>query len=247
MKPEAYEIMAQTEDEHWWFAGRRKILAATIAGLGLPTEASILEIGSGTGGNLAMLGGFGEVSAVELDDFARRKGIEKTGLPIQKGYLPDGLPFAGPAFDLICLFDVLEHVKTDGPALKALLPLLKPGGRVLLTVPAYQWMWSSHDVKLHHFRRYTRETLSTCCGSAGFEIQRITYFNTLLFPLALAVRLLDRLKPGDDGASGEAIPPAPLNRLFRILFASESGILRHGNIPFGLSLLAVLNAPRGQA
>lgn len=245
MKPEAYETMARTEDRHWWFAGRRTIITSLLAGLRLAPSARILEIGAGTGGNLAMLSRFGATSAVELDGFAREKAIEKTGVAVEEGYLPDGLPSTVTSFDLVCLFDVLEHIEDDGRALWALNPLLKPGGRVLLTVPAYPWMWSRHDVKLHHFRRYTKETLLARCKAGGFEIERISYFNTFLLPLAVATRLAEKLKR-TVGNSGEEIPPAPINALFRSIFSSERAILKYVDIPFGLSLLAVLRLPNAK-
>lgn len=239
MQPEAYEIMAETEDQHWWFVGRRRIISSVLAGLRLPPSATLLEIGAGTGGNLAMLGQFGSLNAVELDTFARRKAIEKTGFPVQEGYLPDGLPYAPESFDLICLFDVLEHIEDDNRALTSLGSLLKPAGRILLTVPAYPWMWSRHDVKLHHFRRYTRKTLVARCKAASFEIERISYFNAFLFPLAVAMRLAEKVH-AKTGNSGEDIPTAPINALFRLIFSWERAILKYLDIPFGLSLLAVL-------
>lgn len=241
MNPEAYEVMARTEDEHWWFAGRRRILASIIEALNPGPGARILEVGAGTGGNLAMLDRFGEVHAVELDDYARARAAEKTGVPVRKGFLPDGLPFDTPSFDLVCLFDVLEHIEDDVAALRALRQLLKPGGSILLTVPAHAWLWSQHDVKLHHFRRYTKKTLRQCCDEAGCRIARMSYFNLWLFPLAVAARFADRLLPGERSL-GEEPPARPLNAAFLTLFGSEAALLRRGNLPLGVSLLAILTA-----
>lgn len=241
MNPEAYEVMARTEDRHWWFAGRRRILASVIETLEPGPAAQILEIGAGTGGNLGMLRHFGEVDAVELDDYARAKALEKTGVPVRKGHLPDGLPFDGAGFDLVCLFDVLEHVEDDVAALQALREQLKPGGRIVLTVPAHPWLWSGHDVKLHHYRRYTAEALRQCCETAGCRVERMSYFNLLLFPLAVAARLADRLLPRKKSL-GEEPPAEPINRAFLTLFASEARWLRRFDLPYGVSLLAVLAA-----
>jgi SAM-dependent methyltransferase len=241
MRAEAYEIMARTEDEHWWFVGRRRILEAVIETLPLPENPRILEIGAGTGGNLALLGRFGTVRAVELDDDARRMAREKTGLPVQQGFLPDGLPFDEPEFDLVCLFDVLEHIERDEAALRTLRGLLRPGGRLLLTVPAHPWLWSRHDEKLHHVRRYRAGELARVCRKAGFRIDRLSYFNLLLFPVAVLVRLADRLR-AEGNVAGEEPPPPLVNQALRAIFGSERLWLRRHDLPFGVSLLAVLAA-----
>ena len=158
MELDAYRQMAATEDEHWWFCGRSTIAETIIGGLGLPEGASIVEIGAGTGGNIAMLERFGEVQAVEMSDLARQIAWEKTGREFLYGYLPDRIPVAGIG-RLDLSFDVLEHVDEDEASLAAMRRLLKPGGRIVLTVPAHQWLWSAHDVGLHHMRRYSRSQL----------------------------------------------------------------------------------------
>ncbi|MDS4068012.1 MAG: class I SAM-dependent methyltransferase [Candidatus Competibacter sp.] len=241
MNPEAYQEMAHTENKHWWFVGRRRIMSAVIDALNLPSNATILEVGSGTGGNLAMLSKFGKVSAIEPDDFAREWATRKSNVVVLKGYLPGELPFNPANFDLICLFDVLEHIESDIAALQSLRPLLKPRGQIVLTVPAYQWLWSSHDEELHHRRRYTATSLAACCQQAGYGISQLSYYNTLLFPVAVAARLLDRLllRPK---AAGTGIPPELINRLFLTLFDLERYALLRLKLPFGVSLMAILKA-----
>jgi SAM-dependent methyltransferase len=243
MNPEAYLEMADTEAHHWWFSGRRAIISHLIASMKLGPDAKILEIGSGTGGNLEMLSSFGKVSALEMDSTARSIASEKTGgrYDIRAGSCPADIPFAGDKFDLICLFDVLEHIEEDLPTLSAVRGLLKKGGRVLITVPAYRWLWSAHDEFLHHKRRYTREELRRKVMASGFNCTRVTYFNTLLFPLAAIVRLKDRLL-GNSTASGTGIPPAPVNWIFSGLFGLERFILSATNLPFGVSLLCILQS-----
>lgn len=241
MDPKAYRDMAETEARHWWFAGRRANLAAIIAQMKLPKDARILEIGAGTGGNLDMLAGFGTVTALEMDAAARALAAEKTGgrYKLIAGSCPDDLPFDGERFDLICLLDALEHIERDEATLRVLRGLLAEGGCVLITVPAHPWLWSAHDVFLHHKRRYRRDELGAKCLNAGFRLERISYFNMFLFPLAVAVRLKDRLM-GSKVATGAGLPPAPLNAFFRAIFGSERFLLGRMALPFGVSLLAVL-------
>lgn len=187
MSPDAYIEMAETEERHWWFAGRRAVLTSLIAKLKLPPHARILEIGSGTGGNLVMLSSFGQVSAVEMDASARSIAVQKTQgrFDIRAGSCPAGIPFAGERFDLICLIDVLEHIEEDVATLTAVKGLLAKGGRVLATVPAHRWLWSAHDTFLHHKRRYTADELRRKISAAGLEPVKLSYFNTFLFPLRL--------------------------------------------------------------
>lgn len=235
MEPDAYREMAATEGRHWWFTGRRAILSSLIARLGLHEKSRILELGCGTGGNLDMLARFGEVAAMETDDTARAIALEKTGarFEIRPGRCPDRIPFAGQRFDLVCMFDVLEHIEEDVATLAALRELLAPGGRALITVPAYRWMWSKHDEFLHHKRRYTAAELEKKARAAGLAVATLSYFNTLLFPLAAAARLLN--------VEGSDLPPQPVNRLFHTLFSAERWVAGRVPLPFGVSLLAVLS------
>jgi SAM-dependent methyltransferase len=238
MELDAYRNMAATEDEHWWFCGRRAIGEAVIRGLDLPKGAKILEIGAGTGGNIAMLEKFGEVEAVEMSDLARQIAWEKTGRNFLYGYLPDNIPVSPGTFDLVCLFDVLEHVAEDEASLVSMRRLLKPNGKIVLTVPAHQWLWSTHDVGLHHMRRYSRELLKERIEQAGYRIDKLSYTNVALFPVAILARLADRLR-GSNAASGQAMPPAPVNAAMKAMFSAESLIVPSASLPFGVSLLAV--------
>jgi SAM-dependent methyltransferase len=234
--------MAETEASHWWFAGRRAILASVIAGLGLPAEAKVLEIGSGTGGNLVMLAEFGRVCAMEMDDAARALSAQRTGgrFDIRAGVCPAAVPFAGERFDLVCLLDVLEHIEDDAGTLVEAGRRLAPGGRMLVTVPAYRWLWSAHDEFLHHKRRYSSAELRAKAERAGLSVDRMTHFNAVLFPLVAVARLLDRRR---GKAAGSPLPPPALNRLLRRLFGAERFFLQRRDFPFGVSLLAVLRLP----
>ncbi|VVE38610.1 class I SAM-dependent methyltransferase [Pandoraea cepalis] len=243
MSPEAYLDMAGTEDHHWWFQGRRRILGDVIRRLSLPTDAAILEIGSGTGGNLDMLAAHGRVHAVEMDTDACAIARQKTGgrFDIRQGHCPDDMPFDGSRYDLVCLFDCLEHIGPDVASLRCVRDRLAPGGAVLVSVPANAWMWSQHDVMLHHHRRYSRQTLTKTVESAGLAIERLTYFNTALFPLAVVARMKDRLLHASV-ASGTTLPPSWLNTSLYRIFSAERWVLPHVDLPFGVSLLAVLRA-----
>lgn len=245
MNPEIYREMAALQEQHWWFAARRLILAAVIRRLPLPEQAEILEIGCGTGGNLGMLSAFGRVSAMEYDDYARAVATDVSGVAVAAGALPESVPFADGQFDLICLLDVLEHIEDDGAALARVKRLLKPGGYLLVTVPAYSWLWSSHDAAHHHRRRYSAGLLRRKADEAGLTVRRLGYCNTLLFPLIAGVRLLRKLTGGGDD-SDAAMPSPWLNRLLTQIFAAERHLLPHGFLPFGTSALALFsNAPQG--
>jgi SAM-dependent methyltransferase len=236
MERAVFDRMAAIDAEHWWFVGRRRIVAHAIAGLSpaLPEKARILEVGCGTGSNLLMLRGFGRVDAIEPDPAARRLATERAGIDVGGGLLPDGVRLADGRYDLIVLLDVLEHVERDHASLAALRAKLKPGGRLLLTVPAAPWMWSGHDVAHHHKRRYTVETLCAALGGGGFRLVHMSHFNTLMFPLIALVRLLKRGGDGDD-----AMPPPPVNRLLGRLFGWERHLATRVSLPFGVSLLAI--------
>jgi SAM-dependent methyltransferase len=241
MDPKAYLEMAETEERHWWFVGRRAVLRKLIGSLRLPPDANILEVGSGTGGNLEMLCEFGKVKAMELDATAREIAIRKTQgrIDVRPGRCPDDIAFPEQRFNLICMFDVLEHVDEDVATLAALRSSLASGGRLLVTVPAFSWLWSTHDEFLHHKRRYTARDLETKCVAAGLKLERVSYFNMLLFPLGVLARLKDRLV-GSTVASGVGLPATPVNFLLRQIFSTESMLLKRMNLPFGMSLLAIL-------
>jgi len=242
MDRQIYDRMRLIEADHWWFRGRRRILAGLIGDLSLPARAKILEVGCGTGGNLAMLARFGEVAGLEPDADSRAYAGEKTGVCVKGGSLPDALPFAGASFDLVCAFDVIEHVEADGPALTALAALLKPGGRLVATVPAYPWMWSRHDELHHHKRRYRLGGFRRLAEAAGLRVERASYFNTLLFGPIAGVRLA-KLATGSKTADDDRIPTAPVNGLLGAVFGSELAWLRRASLPFGVSILVVARRP----
>jgi len=238
-----YEQMALLDGQHWWFTARRRILDGVIERVVRPPrDARILELGAGTGHNLAMLSRFGQVEASELDPVARDLAGERLGRPVVEAALPDLSMFPEATYDLIALLDVLEHVTDDRATLEAIRERLKPGGALLLTVPINPWMWSAHDVAHHHHRRYRRREIRDLARSAGYEIGLLSPFNSLLFPPIAAVRLLGKLTHKDD--SDDAMPPAPVNKLLDAIFGLERALIGRVPLPFGVSLVAVLRRPR---
>ncbi len=236
-----YDRMAEHDSTHWWYRARRDVLADVVARcMKLPDDARILEIGCGTGHNLPMLARFGTVDALEIDTAAAAIASLRLGKPVLRAPLPTLDGVADNAYDLIALLDVLEHIDDDCAALIAIAERLKPGGALLLTVPQYMWMWSGHDVANHHFRRYTKRTLRAVVAKAGLRLDLLTHFNSLLFPLAAAARLLARAT-GRKG-SDDALPPAPVNALFERIFRLERHMVGRWPMPPGVSLLAIIRA-----
>jgi len=229
-----YPEMARLEECHWWWLARRQILTRMLARLNLPPDAEILEAGCGTGGNLAMLSRFGALYGMELDDSARQISISRGFGQIQSGRLPDQVPFGDRQFDLVLLLDVLEHLDDDLGALKALRKRLKPGGQLLVTVPAFKFLWSHHDTSHHHKRRYRRKQLRGTVEEAGFKVNFVSYFNTVLFPLIASIRLMKKSVGGGDDLK---VPSTPVNRTLQALFASERHFLGPLRFPFGVSLI----------
>lgn len=242
MEAQVFERMAELDSTHWWFVARRNILRSVIERVVRPpAKARILEIGCGTGHNLAMLGEFGHVEASELDDTARKLAAKRLGRKIEAAALPDIAVFPEASYDLVALLDVLEHVADDLAALTAIRTRLKPGGKLLITVPANPWMWTAHDAAHHHHRRYTKRQLEQQARESKYEIDLISSFNTLLFPLIAAARAVGKVT-GRESAD-DAMPLGPLNKLFQTVFGLESGLIGRIPMPFGVSLVAVLRRP----
>ncbi len=231
--------MAASEEEHWWFRARRRITESLLNRYNPPPHAAILDAGCGSGGNLALLSTYGKVHAFETYETARNLAKARGIGEVADGSLPGNIPFGEQAFDLITMFDVLEHIEDDAASLTALHARLVENGKLLLTVPACPLLWGKHDAMHHHFRRYTKRLLAERLEAAGFKVELCNYFNFWLFPLALAARLLDRLRGNDRASIGSATPPAPLNHLLYALMASERFLIPHIPLLFGVSLIAV--------
>ncbi|WP_066424555.1 bifunctional 2-polyprenyl-6-hydroxyphenol methylase/3-demethylubiquinol 3-O-methyltransferase UbiG [Anabaena sp. 4-3] len=241
MDKELYLQFAKVEDSHWWFVGRRLIVDKIIRQLNLAQNSHILEAGCGTGGNLVMLSRHGQISAMELDTMACQIANQRQVTQVKLGSLPDKIPFTDD-YDLIVILDVLEHIDDDLATLKALYARLKPGGLLLITVPAYQFLWSRHDEINHHKRRYILRSLKHIVKLAGYSVHYSSYFNIFLFPVVATVRLLRnwlRLESSEDASSDLKLPTKPINQFLTFLFASERYLMGRFGLPFGVSILLV--------
>jgi SAM-dependent methyltransferase len=242
MERAVFDRMAELDQHHWWFLARRRILEQLIVRVVRPPEgARVLEVGCGTGHNLAMLGKFGELDASELDSSARALSTRRLGREVKEAKLPDLSMFKRNSYDLIALLDVLEHVPDDLGSLRAIHRRLKPGGALLLTVPANPWMWSAHDAAHHHFRRYTRKQLEELFLRSGLEVELLSYFNTLLYPLVAAARIVGKLLRRE--SSDDKLPGNAVNTVLNKIFGLEAAMLGRVPMPFGVSLIAVVRRP----
>jgi SAM-dependent methyltransferase len=236
-----YELQThRAEDRHWWYRGRRTVLENVIAGLRLPAGARILDAGAGSGRNMVELIRHGTVTAIELSPTSACLARARNVGEVVEGSVLD-MPFQSGSFDLAASLDVIEHLEDDLGALRELRRVVAPGGFLLVTVPAYKWLWSGHDEVNHHHRRYTRRSLQAVGEQAGWKQVRTTYFNSLLLPVAMVLRIMDRFSRKTTESSLDLwVPPQPLNWLMERPLALEAALIaRGGRIPAGLSLLSV--------
>jgi SAM-dependent methyltransferase len=241
MERSVYDQMADLDQRHWWYTARRRVLADLIRRVVKPPAgASILEIGCGTGHNLAMLAQFGTVDALELDDAARALAEQRLGKKVMRAPLPELKGVPSDHYDLIAALDVIEHIDDDRAAIASIARRLKRGGKLLIAVPAHPWMWSAHDVVNHHRRRYSKAALRSLIDQSPLTLERIGYFNSLLFPLAVADRTMSRLRGRDD--SDLKLPAAGLNAALDRIFGAERYLVGRFPLPLGLSLFAVASA-----
>jgi len=241
MERSVYKEMAELDQRHWWYRARREVLADFIRREAMPPAGGrILEIGCGTGHNLEMLKAFGDVDALELDDEARGIAEKRLGRTVMRAPLPELEGVPDRHYDLIAALDVIEHIDDDKAALSAIAEKLKPRGKFVMTVPAHQWMWSAHDVVNHHKRRYSKASLRRLVEGSPMKLEKVGYFNTLLFPLAVAERFSSKIRGRDD--ADVKLPAAPLNSALRAVFGAERHLVGRLPLPPGLSLFALASA-----
>ncbi|MCW5937360.1 MAG: methyltransferase domain-containing protein [Fimbriimonadaceae bacterium] len=242
MQSEEYDKLFRLEEGYWWFVGRRR-LARRLLHAANPRPDRVLDLGCGTGAGLAELSE--SVVSVGLDPwppalgYCRRRGLSR----LVRG---DGsaLPFASGSFDGVVALDVYEHIRDDRAALAETWRVLRPGGVVVLSVPAFRFLWGPHDVALHHFRRYRASEVRARLEGAGFQVERLSYAVFFLFPLVLASRVLERFRPGPPRAS---LPPVPkaLNRVLarHLEYEARLTVEKGLRLPWGSSVVAVGRKP----
>jgi SAM-dependent methyltransferase len=235
-----YPILFEVEESHWWYIGRRRIIASFVKAICDQVKdrrARILDVGCGTGANLVRLSDFGDAEGVDISPdalkFCRERGLNNVRLGAA-----EALPYEDGEFDLVTALDVVEHIDDDVAGLREMHRVLRPGGRVLLFVPTFMFLWGIQDEVSHHRRRYRMTELRRAVTAAGFEVERTTYANITFFLPVLLVRKFMRLT-GMRAETENNINVPALNRLFGAIFGAERHWLRYLNIPFGVSGLCV--------
>ncbi len=241
MREAAYREHYAVEDEHWWFRGRWAVVEALLSRTELPPRPRILDAGCGTGGNLQRYSRVGDAWGVdpspEAVSFCQERGLNQVR---QAGL--ESLPFEQGEFDLIAATDVIEHIEAEQEALRELWRVAAPGAALLLTVPAYMWLWSDEDDNLHHKRRYTRPRLRQAVERSGWETRIATYFNSILLgPIALAKRLP---QGSSERKADLERTPAGLNGPLSAPMRLEAALIRRGaSLPAGVSVGIVCRKP----
>jgi SAM-dependent methyltransferase len=240
MEREAYDSMYHLEDTYWWYVGMRALTRVLLDDIELPRgRPEVLDAGCGTGANVAHFADLGAVTGVDIVAEALAYCRQRNITSLAQASVTD-LPFANDSFDLIMSFDVLYHAQVgdDVAALHEFYRLLSPGGHCLVRLPAYRWCMSGHDAAVHTRQRYTAGELRAKALDAGFEVARITYLNSILLPLAILRRLAAR--QGEHVRSDVRPLWSPLNGVLRWILVLERHFLARWNLPFGLSVIAVL-------
>lgn len=236
MDPEYVAVHIEEDLSHWWFRGRVAVITATLRRALPPHPVRLLDLGCGTGNLLAALSEFGEAVGMEVHP-ELIAAARAAGRDVRTGRLPDDLGVAPGWADVVLLLDVIEHLDDDVVALVAARRAVAPGGLLVVTVPAYQWLWSGHDEVLGHRRRYTAARLRAVVERAGFSVLRLSYFNTLLFPILALVRAWKGIR--GDRRHDLRRPATPVNRLLEQVFAFERHLVPRASLPFGASLLLI--------
>lgn len=246
MKPVEYRRMFEAEERQWWYAGQRAVALALLEPWARERRLLLLDAGCGTGFNLVALARFGPTLGIDLSEeaisFCRERGVRAVRGSVLR------LPFRAEAFEAVTSFDVIYHdwVGDDRAAVAEMARVLRPGGALLVRVPALELLRGAHDAEVLTRRRYTLGELRALVAGCGLRVQRSTYCNSLLFPLLLARRTLDRLL-GRHGSDVGFLPP-PLEGLFRRVMELEAFCVRHGlRFPLGASAVVLATKPRASA
>jgi SAM-dependent methyltransferase len=238
MDASEYTTMYEVEDRHWWYAGMRAITSALLDEYTDLRQATILDAGCGTGANLLLLNRYGTAHGIDIEPAALAL-CRQRALPRLEQASVSALPFASASFDLLTSFEVLYHldVSNDQTALNEFARVLKHGGWLLLRLPAHDWLRGRHDVAVHTRHRYTTAEVRRKVEASGFRVVRLSYANCLLFPLALAKRVTEKLLPRSAGS--DVGPPPPGNRVLAALLGLEAVWLRRWSLPWGLTVVCL--------
>ncbi len=241
MDPVLYEQHFRLEDHHWWFVGRRQLVLQELTRRGGLTPGPILDLGCGTGGMLQHLQRLAPVIGLDSAEEAAH-GCRQRLVPLTLGW-GSQMPFRDGAMGTVAALDVIEHVADDLGVLTEMYRVLRPGGLLLITVPAYQFLWSQHDVFNHHQRRYGRGGLQSVITAAGFQIEKLSYFNTFLFPAAVVRKASMRFNRDDGPASHLDDVSPPVNAVLKRILSAERPLVQRWNFPFGASLICAARRP----
>ncbi len=242
MERDEFQAILDHEERHWWYRGRLRIVLREVERLAIPPGARILDAGCGSGRVLDELARFGRVSGVDLSSDAVAAASARGHARVSRAPIEE-LPFPDSSFHLVTCLDVIEHIRDDRHALRELFRVTRPGGHLLVTVPAYQALWSAHDERNEHRRRYRRGSLRAVAAAAGWQLVRDTHFNSLLLAPAATVRLAGRVR--DVRRRSElALTPQWLTPVLELPLRLEAAYLgRGGSLPAGLSVAAVFAKP----
>jgi len=242
MEQYLYREMYEQQNKHWWFVGRTKIILSLINKYLRNTQKpiKILDIGCGTGKMLREMSSFGEAYGLDSSEEAISFCKQYCSQKVMKGFLPNENPYRNQVFDLILALDVLEHIEDDREVIKCIYEMLSDSGYGIITVPAYMFLWSNHDEVHNHKRRYILTELKKKLEQAGFEIQKISYFNTFLFLPILLVRMLSKVIGRRNNSSDLGVSISRLNFIFEKIFSFERHLLNLFKLPFGVSIIAVV-------
>lgn len=241
MNKSYYQIFFEVQKKHWWFVVKKRIVLDLIKRF-VPTQLErhrVLDIGCGSGLMLNSLEHIGETCGMDMSDEAIGFSREIFNGTVKKGFLPDNIPYDSGYFSLITALDVIEHVEDDRATLKAICDRMKPGGHAIITVPACMFLWSVHDELNEHKRRYSLNELRGKLIEVGFRIEKISYFNSILFPAIALVRMVNKIL-SRKGGSDVDLPSPLVNSILEKLFNMEKYLLRVINFPIGVSVVAVV-------